>query len=265
MRGEAGPIKFFANYSGWDSGQLEREIAEGNILQAEGRFDTQLSFGVDTNQFGKYTNQQIGAGATQNLAELRTIQDWIIRRQLLGTPGVADVASFGGELKQYEMAIDLPPAKYPFLRYFIGDIRDAGGLRADLSIPDAADTVGSEEREGCGQRSRADARDDVELRSSGVPPARERAGAERAQLRTAQSFCVPKADIAAAGYDLSLLVRGTVPGGTVAASDIRYAAARASDPRMVYHGRVIRNAGWTITRDSFSPEKPRGIPRRSVR
>jgi cobalt-zinc-cadmium resistance protein CzcA len=38
--------------------------------------------------------------------ELRTIQDWIVRRQLLGTPGVADVASFGGNLKQYEIALD---------------------------------------------------------------------------------------------------------------------------------------------------------------
>lgn len=38
--------------------------------------------------------------------ELRTIQDWIVRRQLLGTPGVADVASFGGYLKEYEIAID---------------------------------------------------------------------------------------------------------------------------------------------------------------
>lgn len=37
---------------------------------------------------------------------LRSIQDWIVRRQLLGTPGVADVASFGGYLKQYEIAID---------------------------------------------------------------------------------------------------------------------------------------------------------------
>jgi len=37
--------------------------------------------------------------------ELRTIQDWIVRRRLLGTPGVADVSSFGGHLKQYEIAI----------------------------------------------------------------------------------------------------------------------------------------------------------------
>ncbi|MDF2932057.1 MAG: CusA/CzcA family heavy metal efflux transporter [Chryseobacterium sp.] len=38
--------------------------------------------------------------------ELRTMQDWIVRRQLNGTPGVAEVNSFGGELKQYEVAVD---------------------------------------------------------------------------------------------------------------------------------------------------------------
>ena len=37
--------------------------------------------------------------------ELRTIQDWIVRRQLMGTAGVAEVASFGGKLKQYEIAV----------------------------------------------------------------------------------------------------------------------------------------------------------------
>ncbi len=38
--------------------------------------------------------------------ELRTIQDWVVRRQLLGVEGVADVSSFGGYLKQYEIAIN---------------------------------------------------------------------------------------------------------------------------------------------------------------
>ena len=41
-----------------------------------------------------------------SLTDLRTIQDWIIRRGLLGTPGVADVSGFGGKLKQYEIAVD---------------------------------------------------------------------------------------------------------------------------------------------------------------
>ncbi|HEX6845446.1 MAG TPA: CusA/CzcA family heavy metal efflux RND transporter [Chitinophagaceae bacterium] len=40
-----------------------------------------------------------------DLTELRSIQDWIVRRQLLGTKGVADVSSFGGYLKQYEVAV----------------------------------------------------------------------------------------------------------------------------------------------------------------
>jgi heavy metal efflux system protein len=41
-----------------------------------------------------------------NETELRTIQDWIVRRQLLGLKGVAEVSSFGGKLKQYSIEID---------------------------------------------------------------------------------------------------------------------------------------------------------------
>ena len=40
-----------------------------------------------------------------SMAELRTIQDWVVRKQLLSTEGIADVSSFGGELKQYEVAV----------------------------------------------------------------------------------------------------------------------------------------------------------------
>lgn len=38
--------------------------------------------------------------------DLRTIQDWVVRRQLLGVKGVAEVSSFGGKLKQYEIAVN---------------------------------------------------------------------------------------------------------------------------------------------------------------
>jgi cobalt-zinc-cadmium resistance protein CzcA len=40
-----------------------------------------------------------------SVMELRTLQDWVVRRQLLGTPGVAEVSSFGGKLKQYEITV----------------------------------------------------------------------------------------------------------------------------------------------------------------
>ena len=41
-----------------------------------------------------------------NAKDLRTMQDWIVARQLNGTPGIAEVNSFGGELKQYEVSIN---------------------------------------------------------------------------------------------------------------------------------------------------------------
>ena len=55
--------------------------------------------------------------------ELRSIQDWVVRRQLLGTPGVADVSSFGGLLKQYEIAID--PDRLRSYGLSIGDLFSA--------------------------------------------------------------------------------------------------------------------------------------------
>ena len=41
-----------------------------------------------------------------SLMELRTIQDWVVRREMLGTPGVADINSYGGFVKQYEIAVN---------------------------------------------------------------------------------------------------------------------------------------------------------------
>ncbi len=40
-----------------------------------------------------------------SLTDMRTIQDWIVRKQLLGTEGVVEVSSFGGKLKQYEVSV----------------------------------------------------------------------------------------------------------------------------------------------------------------
>lgn len=48
---------------------------------------------------------KIGFEHRYSTMDLRTIEDWIVRPQLLGIDGVADVASFGGDLKQYEVAV----------------------------------------------------------------------------------------------------------------------------------------------------------------
>jgi hypothetical protein len=49
-----------------------------------------------------------------------------------------------------------------------------------------------------------------------------------------------------AGFNASLLVRGSVPGGTAAAAAQRYEQIRMTDPDVVYHGRVVRQDGWIV-------------------
>ena len=57
-----------------------------------------------------YQYELAGApGSGYDAMALRTVQDWIVRRQLMGVPGVTEVNSFGGFAKQYQVKLD--PAK----------------------------------------------------------------------------------------------------------------------------------------------------------
>jgi cobalt-zinc-cadmium resistance protein CzcA len=47
-----------------------------------------------------------GSESKYSAMDLRTMQDWIVARQLYGTPGIAEINSFGGRLKQYEVAVN---------------------------------------------------------------------------------------------------------------------------------------------------------------
>jgi cobalt-zinc-cadmium resistance protein CzcA len=51
-----------------------------------------------------YLYEIVGRG--KSTQELRTIQDWIVKLQLRTVPGVADVLSFGGDVKQYHVIVD---------------------------------------------------------------------------------------------------------------------------------------------------------------
>ena len=66
--------------------------------------------------------------------ELRTIQDWIVKRQLSGINGVVEVNSWGGYLKQYEVAID--PARMRSMNVTLMEVFDA--LEANNSISGGA-------------------------------------------------------------------------------------------------------------------------------
>lgn len=65
----------------------------------------------------------IGYDSIYTASGLRTMQDWIVARRLLGTPGIAEVNSFGGKLKQYEVAID--PVKLKSMDVTITEVFEA--------------------------------------------------------------------------------------------------------------------------------------------
>ncbi len=64
-----------------------------------------------------------GYESKYDATSLRTIQDWIVRRQLLGVKGIAEVSSFGGKLKQYQVVVD--PNKLNASGVTIYDVFDA--------------------------------------------------------------------------------------------------------------------------------------------
>ncbi|HEY8957128.1 CusA/CzcA family heavy metal efflux RND transporter [Chitinophaga sp.] len=55
-----------------------------------------------TGEIYRYTLQS----SKLSVAELKTLQDWVIERNLLSVPGVADIVSFGGEVKIYQVTMD---------------------------------------------------------------------------------------------------------------------------------------------------------------
>ncbi|TBH75008.1 CusA/CzcA family heavy metal efflux RND transporter [Aquirufa antheringensis] len=82
------------------------KAAEPYLLQGSG-IPELAPITTGLGEFFQYTLEVDPAFKDQySLADLRTYQDWIIKRQLLGIKGVVEVSSYGGYLKQYEVAVD---------------------------------------------------------------------------------------------------------------------------------------------------------------
>src|SRR5205823_3559928 len=63
------------------------------------------SLGPDATGVG-WVFEYVVIGAKQSLAQLRSIEDWFVRYQLAKAEGVAEVASVGGFVKQYQVVVD---------------------------------------------------------------------------------------------------------------------------------------------------------------
>ncbi|MCW3161629.1 CusA/CzcA family heavy metal efflux RND transporter [Chryseobacterium oryctis] len=98
--------------------QVQSEIPDGIGKPELGPISTGLG-----EIFQYVVRPEKGYEKKYDITELRTIQDWVVRRQLLGVKGVAEVSSFGGKLKQYEIAVN--PDKLNAYGITINDVFDA--------------------------------------------------------------------------------------------------------------------------------------------
>ncbi|MBD3224802.1 MAG: CusA/CzcA family heavy metal efflux RND transporter, partial [Caldithrix sp.] len=64
------------------------------------------TLGPDATGVGWVYEYVLDGGDQYNLQELRSIQDWYLRYELTGVKGVAEVASIGGYVKQYQVEVD---------------------------------------------------------------------------------------------------------------------------------------------------------------
>jgi Cu(I)/Ag(I) efflux system membrane protein CusA/SilA len=96
------------------------------------------SLGPDATGVG-WVYQYVVLGAQRTLAELRTIQDWTLRYQLTKADGVAEVASVGGFVQQYQVVVD--PQKLQAYGITLAQLtsairdsnRDVGGRSVEMS------------------------------------------------------------------------------------------------------------------------------------
>ncbi|TFF40687.1 CusA/CzcA family heavy metal efflux RND transporter [Mucilaginibacter psychrotolerans] len=91
--------------------------ARQQVAERLQKVQTQIPAGIGTPELGPVSTglgeiyqyvvrPKKGYAGKYNETDLRTMQDWIVRRQLLGVKGVAEVSSFGGKLKQYSIEVD---------------------------------------------------------------------------------------------------------------------------------------------------------------
>ncbi len=109
----------------WARQQLSERLKEAEEAIPAGMAKIELApISTGLGEIYQYTLAvQKGSEKKYSLMELRTIQDWVVRREMLGTPGVADINSYGGFVKQYEIAVN--PERLRGMNLTLTDIFEA--------------------------------------------------------------------------------------------------------------------------------------------
>ncbi len=92
----------------------------GNVVLPDG---VQPQLGPLATAYGEIYRYELVSDATHDLTELRTLNDWVVKRRLMRVKGVAEVANFGGLQKQF--AVIFNQAQLNRYGLALGDVEDA--------------------------------------------------------------------------------------------------------------------------------------------
>ncbi|PYM87643.1 MAG: CusA/CzcA family heavy metal efflux RND transporter [Candidatus Rokuibacteriota bacterium] len=82
-----------------------RQQVQERIAGAEVPTDARPTLGSLSSVIGEVYRYTLWS-ATMPLVELKALQDWVLEREFLKVPGVSDVISWGGGIKQYQITLD---------------------------------------------------------------------------------------------------------------------------------------------------------------
>lgn len=109
---------------------LPRQLVQEKLIEVREEIPQNFgepSMGPITTGLGEifqYTlDPKPGYDSVYDAMELRSIQDWIVSRQMALVPGVVEVNAFGGKVKQYEVALD--PGKLNSMNISISEVFEA--------------------------------------------------------------------------------------------------------------------------------------------
>ncbi|MDR0833958.1 MAG: efflux RND transporter permease subunit [Candidatus Symbiothrix sp.] len=92
----------------WARQQISQQLKEAEALIPEGLGEPSLApISTGLGEIYHYViRPAAGYEDKYSDTDLRTMQDWLVKRQLAGTEGIAEVSAWGGHVKQYEIALD---------------------------------------------------------------------------------------------------------------------------------------------------------------
>jgi cobalt-zinc-cadmium resistance protein CzcA len=99
-----------------------RQQVQERIAGAEVPTDARPTLGALSSVIGEVYRYTLWS-ATMPLIELKALQDWVLEREFLKVPGVADVISWGGGIKQYQITLD--PARLRAYNLTLKQVFDA--------------------------------------------------------------------------------------------------------------------------------------------